>query len=398
VTLTTRTSALLAAALLGLAFANTAGAATVKVNCATQNLQNKINAAPAGSTILIKGTCVGNFVVAKRLTLKGNPTATLDGNHAGTVVYITAARPVRLVHLRIVNGQSLQGGGVTTFGSVTLDHVVVRGNTAQTSGGGILAAEKVTLLSSTVVHNTVEWNANGASVKGGGINAASVRLDRSVVRDNLAHATSIPNSPIASGGGIAVSKGVVATRSHIDRNTVRADGITATASGGGIAQLDAGATVRLTRSTLNRNAVITTALNGFGTSQGGAVQAFKVAATRSDFVGNSLNAFSEFQSAQVRGGAIYAVESSTLTRVRIRNSRLDTNSGGTTVVEGGGIALEDPTAKLTIAGSTISGNVTNVLSSNAATADGGAVRPQRAPSRPAGRSGPTRRSRFRARP
>jgi nitrous oxidase accessory protein NosD len=70
-----------------------ASAATITVNCSSQNLQTKINAAAAGSTLLIKGTCVGNFTVDKNLTLKGNPSATLDGNDSGTTLTAPARTP-----------------------------------------------------------------------------------------------------------------------------------------------------------------------------------------------------------------------------------------------------------------------------------------------------------------
>ena len=38
-----------------------ASAATINVDCNGQDLQNKINSASAGSTLLISGTCIGNY-------------------------------------------------------------------------------------------------------------------------------------------------------------------------------------------------------------------------------------------------------------------------------------------------------------------------------------------------
>src|SRR5438445_2064043 len=59
--------------------------AVFNVNCgAGGNLQSKLDSEPSGSTILIEGTCRGNFTISGRsLTLKGNPSATLDGMDAG---------------------------------------------------------------------------------------------------------------------------------------------------------------------------------------------------------------------------------------------------------------------------------------------------------------------------
>ncbi len=278
------------------------------MNCAKKALQPKLDSAPAGSTILVKGTCVGTAVIQKNLTLKGNPTATIDGNNANSAVYIVGQPKVRLVHLKITRGAGLQGAGVTSFGSVTLDHCTVTGNHAQITGGGILAANKVTLIDSSVVHNTLEWDATNAVVTGAGISAGSVRLVRSTVRFNTAHAISAASTATASGGGIAVSNGVVAIRSHIDRNTARADGQTATARGGGIAEQLPGAVIRLTDSTVSKNTATGSSTLMAGTARGGGVYASKVVAKRTDFVGNRLVAVSPTQGATATGGGLYVLQ------------------------------------------------------------------------------------------
>lgn len=102
--------------LVGVAVAPTAGAATT-VNCPAGNLQAAINAAPAGSTINVSGTCTGNFVVNKNLRLVG--PATLDGASNGTVIETDAAN-VRLLNLTIQNGQGEDGGGIANSGGLTL--------------------------------------------------------------------------------------------------------------------------------------------------------------------------------------------------------------------------------------------------------------------------------------
>src|SRR6266567_5452503 len=67
----------LAAAFLALSPGFASAAPTV--NCDTQELQPRLDSAPAGSTVLVTGTCQGLFTIDRDLTLKGNPTATLDG-------------------------------------------------------------------------------------------------------------------------------------------------------------------------------------------------------------------------------------------------------------------------------------------------------------------------------
>jgi len=60
-------------------WASPAAAATIKVNCSSQDLQAKITAATPGSTLSVEGRCSGNFTIDKDLTLQGSTTATLDG-------------------------------------------------------------------------------------------------------------------------------------------------------------------------------------------------------------------------------------------------------------------------------------------------------------------------------
>ena len=87
---------LTAAVAVGLLAPSPGAAATFKVNCAKQNLQNRINAVPAGSVLLVKGTC-DPVLIDKKITLKGNPTATIDANGSGRPVAIFGATSVSLI-------------------------------------------------------------------------------------------------------------------------------------------------------------------------------------------------------------------------------------------------------------------------------------------------------------
>src|SRR5215218_7981493 len=59
------------------------------------SLQSAVDAAKAGDTLEVKGTCVGNTLVDRNVTLKGVTnrtfpgTPTLDGGGTGTVIHIT---------------------------------------------------------------------------------------------------------------------------------------------------------------------------------------------------------------------------------------------------------------------------------------------------------------------
>ena len=123
---------------------------------------------------------------------------------------------------------------------------------------------------------------NGPTVQGGGIFASSVRLTNSTVNNNKAHATGTTTLTYAYGGGIFVNGSVlVATRSHIDKNTARADGVAPTAWGGGAIQFLGPTPFRFNGGTLSGNAAIAVAPGGGASSaQGGAVSASSVVAPR----------------------------------------------------------------------------------------------------------------------
>ena len=77
----------LVATLAAPAFAN-----TLLANCPSTDLQAVIDSANSGDTILIAGTCVGQFVLKdKSITLRrsGKKAAILDGNGVGTVLFVT---------------------------------------------------------------------------------------------------------------------------------------------------------------------------------------------------------------------------------------------------------------------------------------------------------------------
>ncbi len=364
--------------LVALAVAPPADAAVVKVNCANGgNLQSKLNSAPAGSTILIKGTCHGAFTIPKRLTLKGNPTATLDADDTGPVLNVQIDKPIRLERLRIVDGSAPSGGGITAPSGepLTLVHVTVAGNRAVYAGGGIASNGAVILLNSTVSGNVAEAHENGPTVQAGGIFAGSVRLTGSTVRNNFAHAIGDVTLTYAYGGGIVSnSSDVVVIRSHIDNNTARADGIAPYAAGGAIVtQFSTGGPIRFTRSTLNKNAALASGPAGASNVRGGAVYTTALKALRTDFIGNRAGAFAETQAGTAIGGAIDVLQGATLTRVRIRNSRLDVESNFTATANGGALSVDNLDSKLKVTNSTISGTAVSALSNTEAVGSGGGV-------------------------
>jgi hypothetical protein len=211
-------------------------AAPIKVNCdAGANLQDAINSAPSGATLLLTGTCTpltgGNFGVQKDLSLKGQGTAVLTNPKLGTlftaatvnltnltitgggifnvgtltlrdsrVTNNTNARgitnvggSVRLYDTPVTNNHDIgSGAGIATSGPLTLNDSPVTGNHGA-SGGGIRAyGTTVTLNDSPVTNNTADFGGGGIETAGG----ATVILHDSPVTgntpDNCAPSGSVP--------------------------------------------------------------------------------------------------------------------------------------------------------------------------------------------------------------
>jgi hypothetical protein len=167
-----------------------ADATNLYVNCVSHpaGLQSAIDRVPAGSTLVIYGTCVGTFTVSKNLTLRGlpveaAPVPTLDGYWRGTVLTVAAGH-LTVTGLRIWHGVGMYGGGI---------HVANRTNDYTTT---------LTLNASRVARNRA--SAGGGIFQGGG---------RSTLNDSL-----VVNNHAATGGGIYVFTSMTLNRSKVSGN------------------------------------------------------------------------------------------------------------------------------------------------------------------------------------
>ena len=159
-------------------------------------LQEAVTAAKAGDKLEVKGTCIGNTLVDRDITLRGVANKafpgvpTLDGNRQGRVLTINGGTTT-ILNLTITNGQtSGSGGGIYVATAAVLNGVLVTGNTAGATqfGGGIEADLGSSL---TLTKSTVDGNTAGSS---GGIDMfrAKASLTNSTVTGN--HATRTPGS------------------------------------------------------------------------------------------------------------------------------------------------------------------------------------------------------------
>ena len=197
--------------------ASAAQAATIDcliINHATgaryHNLQAAQDAATAGATLWVRGTCTGTTQVSKHLTITGQQAVgfgapTLDGKLRGAVLTIGSGITVTVNKLTITGGKSIFGGGIDNSGTLTVNDSRITGNVGHNTGdgGGIFNGGTLTLDSSSVTRNTLS---------GGIFNGGTLTLDSSRVAGNTTN---------TYGGGIYNDFGTVALNdgSSITDNT-----------------------------------------------------------------------------------------------------------------------------------------------------------------------------------
>ncbi len=128
-------------------------------------LEAVLDAADPGDRIKVKGVCVGHFHIGVSLTLVGAPTPKVPRpvlrarNGYGRVLYV-GSEEVTITNVKITDGSTGTGGGIITFGNLTLRRSVVSGNFAP-DGGGIYNQGTLTLYDSVVRGNEARHSSTG---------------------------------------------------------------------------------------------------------------------------------------------------------------------------------------------------------------------------------------------
>jgi hypothetical protein len=245
-----------------------------------------ISGAASGDTIRVMGTCTGNFVIDKDLTLRGRHAEKqmdeVNGGGSGTVLGIAGAFDLTLVDLTITGGTTGVGNDV---GSLSLIRTQVTGN------GGMGVANVLFGSTTTIEDSVISANAglgvfNGrgelsisnsrvTSNEGGGVGALHnvIRITGSLIAGNT------------GGSGISTGDGAFISNSVIEGNTT--DG-----TGGGVSSFGR---VEITDSTISGNTA----------GQGGGIYnhlGTTLAITRSDVTSNHATGGAGFLG---NGGGIY---------------------------------------------------------------------------------------------
>lgn len=135
------------------------------------------------SSLLIDGGGRLN-IVGPGLT---DESITLRGDGAQRVMEITAATTgVALSHLAITGGLAASGGGILTNAELLLENVLISGNTATSSGGGIAGIGSnadLTVKNSRLINNTADGTGGGGAILLSG-SGASLDLQGTLISGN----------------------------------------------------------------------------------------------------------------------------------------------------------------------------------------------------------------------
>lgn len=176
-----------------LVFPSGGEAATATVDCgAAEKIQQKLDAAKPGETLLVSGTCNEHVVISEHvqnLTLDGQGKATINGPDGGRNVVTVGGRGITIRRFTISGGRS--GISVLRGGSATIDE-----NTIQSTGNHGIGLHEHS--SARIVNNTIQNNAAlGILVE----ETSLARIGFFVVTDPAPRGNTIQNN---RGGGITV--------------------------------------------------------------------------------------------------------------------------------------------------------------------------------------------------
>jgi hypothetical protein len=195
---------------------NDAGAGSLRQAILNANLAPDANTITFGDAIFTDATAdtitlsSGELTISSSLTLTGTGAnlLTISGGNASRIFNVASGTVVSMTALTIANGSAnTGGGGALNAGSLTMSNSVIRNNAANGSssdGGGIynLGGGSLTLQSSTIRNNT-------AGDDGGGLrNDGTLILLSSTVNNNTAQSA---GSAASGGGGLLNTIGATAT-------------------------------------------------------------------------------------------------------------------------------------------------------------------------------------------
>jgi CSLREA domain-containing protein len=290
----------------------------------------------AGSYVL---SSAAQLEITGDLTIRGAGAedTVIDAAQLGRVLHI-AGWSVELEGLTIQNGLAPFDAGILNDGTLFLTHSIVRGNTAETSNGGITNLGAMVIADSSIVGNVAVQEFNGGIFNGAG---ARLTLVDSTVSGNTAN---------RSNGGIANLGTMVIADSLVSENVATSE------YQGGIFN-GVGATLTLVKGTVSDN---TANLSNGGINNAGTLEILDSSIVRNtarefnggifNNVGATLNVVNSTVSgnaASQSNGGIFSFGT-----LELVHSTVSANAGG---VNGG--IFGDAGSSVTLKNSIVAGNV-----------------------------------------
>jgi hypothetical protein len=221
------------------------------------------NSHPGADDIRFKHSAEGTITLASELLVTdavdidgpGAGKLTVSGGGTTRVLNIAAGVTASIEDLTVANGKvtGADGGGILNAGTLTLDDVVVSGNTAVRTGsfpsfaggfgGGILNTGTLTLKDSLISGNSAPLGLGGGVVNGTTTVAGTLAVRNSTISGNSA----------STGGGLENRKGTATIDDSLVANN------TCVGDGAGV-RSERGTTLTITDSTVSGNSA-----SGFGT-------------------------------------------------------------------------------------------------------------------------------------
>ncbi len=297
----------------------------------------------------------------------------------GTSLTIVDSTVARNVALAIEDGQA-EGGGVYATGAITILRSRFERNRAiggyagiggSALGGGLALRDgKLTLTSTTFVRNRATVRQYLRVARGGGIDAtgaqAEITIDRSTFEDNL-----VRGLDQASGGAIqgSVSELKIRRSRIVGSRAISAFAFGSIATGGALAAQ--GAAVRITSTAIRDS--LTSGASGFEARSEGTVHAVggSVRVDRSTVVSNRVVSSSGNNAASSSGGGLYTTGSLTVRTSKVNGNTAEATGETGAAALGGGIRSD---GALSVRSSTLDGNVAEASGFGATSAVGGGIR------------------------
>jgi hypothetical protein len=279
------------------------------------------------------------------------------------------------------------GGGIDTWGKLTLEHTVVSGNevagdASDAEGAGILGhLGTVKIINSTITRNRAVASApNGRYADGGGVfvEGGSLTMKNTHVTSNSVSLTTAMADSVdthAAGAGVHIagdddcvqaSKCVAAT---IQNSLVTGNSVTSTNSGGGAAGFCGGicsdGILTLSGSTSSNNSVLVSSTEGSASGDSGGLGLGGPAKiTSSHFTGNTVTAKAPNGTATAQAGGISTGDTDILTTI------------GTGVISGNEVSASSDNGQAVVFGAGLSnGGLLAITSANVADNNGSATGP-----------------------